>query len=249
MNTRHNVGFLFINFLYHSYDKKLYSLFIISSMKKIIVSIFSIICIIGLVLGYVMSHKSMELPQFIEKTLHAFIPSSDQDILFEFRLPKATYYDSEVYFECITNDLVAPVFMEKAQVRTVGEYLVFSGNKTDTCIISSDDTKIAGIISQNGKPSQVFVIDRNLIPLEDWSEWNKPTYTDGSEDVKSAFLNTYSGSVSTTIPADSFEMRYKISKHLFRSDAQYAEMTKEQKTETVQDIKDIRKNIATGNTE
>ena len=62
-------------------------------------------------------------------------------------------------------------------------------------------------------------------------------------------MNTYSGSVTATIPVNSFEMRYKISKHLFRSDAQYAEMTKAQKAATVQDIKDIRKNIATGNTE
>lgn len=139
--------------------------------------------------------------------------------------------------------------MEKAQVRTEGEYLVFSGDKTDTCIISPDDTKIAGIISQKWQAAQIFVIDRNIVPLEDWSEWNTPTYTDASEDVKTAFLNTYSGSVTATIPADSFEMRYKISKHLFRSDAQYAEMTKAQKAATVQDIKDIRKNIATGNTE
>ena len=77
----------------------------------------------------------------------------------------------------------------------------------------------------------------------------QPTYTDASEDVKTAFLNNSSGSFSTTVPVNSFEMRYKISKHLFRSDAEYTEMTKAQKAETVQNIKDIRKNITAGNTE
>jgi len=139
--------------------------------------------------------------------------------------------------------------MEKAQVRTIGEYLIFSGDKTDTCIISPDDTKIAGIISQNGKPSQVFVIDRNLIALGEWSEWNKSTYIDTTEDAKFAFLHTDTQVTSSIIPPDTFEMRYKISKHLFRSDAQYIEMAKEQKTETAQNIKDTRENIATGNTE
>ena len=116
-------------------------------MKKLII-ILVIIVITGGILGYVVTKKSIELPKFVEDTLHTFIPSSDQDILFEFRIPKTTNYDSDVYFECITDDLVAPAFMEKAQVRTDGEYLVFSGDKTDTCIITPDDTKIAGIISQ-----------------------------------------------------------------------------------------------------
>lgn len=115
-------------------------------MKKLII----ILVFTGIISGiiFISTNKAIELPRFIENTLHILIPSSDQDILFEFRLPKTTHYNSEVYFECITDDVVAPAFMEKAQIRTIDNYLVFSGEKTDTCIITPDDTKIAGIISQ-----------------------------------------------------------------------------------------------------
>lgn len=44
-------------------------------------------------------------------------------------------------------------------------------------------------------------------------------------------------------------MRYKISKHLFRSDTQYEALTKEQAIETIENLKNIRKNITSGNME
>lgn len=194
----------------------------------------------------------MELPRIIEDTFHTILPSQDNDIIFEFRVPKTTKYESTILFECVTNTTLAPVFMEKAQVRTIGEYLIFSGDKTDACIIPKTDTKIAGIISQKGLFSQVFVLPANNISPGDWTEWTKPTYIDSTENAASAFAyNTTENHDNQTsvIPTDSFEMRYKVSKHIFPSDSQYAEMTLQQKNEKKQNIQDIRNTISAGHME
>ena len=118
--------------------------------------------------------------------------------------------------ECITQDAMNGSHLKRSKRTTRSGYTVLEHGA-----LIYEDVRRAVVIKPGGELAQVFVLPIPFMPKpSDWSEWRKSDYADATPAPELRFM--HGGQPKTDIlpvPANFFEMRFKLSRWGFRPDA------------------------------
>ena len=129
------------------------------------------------------------------------------ELVFEFRAPQTLKFEPLTKIDLSTDCSVSGTRLHAAKRTDDGVFSIFRRS----FLIFSDEKRRALIVSvDDARPSQVFILPIPKKPqLSGWTEWARPNYVAGP-DATWLFMHGTTTGDSSSIPIDSFELRYRI---------------------------------------
>ena len=127
------------------------------------------------------------------------------EITFEVRCPATVEITAETRFQFVTDGSIGSL-MPSAE-RRQENYIEF----TVSDLAFRGERRRAFIVAANGKSSQVFPLSVPTTPqARDWTIWRRPAYTETSDAAWTFMHDLKDHSRSTNVPANCFELRYRV---------------------------------------
>jgi hypothetical protein len=131
------------------------------------------------------------------------------ELWYEVRVPKGVKVDGLTAVDVVTDQGMSGTRVRLMKHREEEGFNVYATSS----LMEPGERRHAIVIQPDSgpKPEQVFVLSIPKTPKPaDWSKWQPPSYIE-SENAAWSFMHGLKGqNRSTNIPADSFEVRYRI---------------------------------------
>jgi hypothetical protein len=133
-------------------------------------------------------------------------PRQSHHLTFELRAPKKLEFDPDTKIELVTDESASSTPLNRIKKRMETEYIVLN----DSWLISPASRYALMVKPKSGRAS-VFKLPLPEQPKPtEWTAWKKPDYLEKSDAMWTFMHDLKEHDRSTSIPADCFELRYKI---------------------------------------